>query len=183
MRALTAFPRARPGEESTPPALHERALAWRSASDADLPFLRELYAHTRADELAHVPWPEAIKRNFLDDQFALQHHHFVTYYSGADFLLIEHGGLPIGRLYAMRQPAQAYSVVDIALLPEWRGRGIGAALIRHLQQEASAAGQPLLLQVSVYNPAARRLYERLGFVYDGEEGAHQHMRWCGEAVS
>ena len=183
MRPLATFPRHLVADIATPSKLREHGLSWRRARSDDLPFLRELYGTTRAEELGPVPWPEAFKQSFLDDQFALQHEHFVRHYADADFLVIEHEGQSIGRLYAMRRTDQAFCVVDIALLPAWRGRGLGSALIAQLQDEAQAHSRPLLLQVSVHNPAARRLYERLSFVAEGEEGAHQRMRWCGQGVS
>jgi ribosomal protein S18 acetylase RimI-like enzyme len=64
-------------------------------------------------------------------------------------------------------------ILDIALLPAWRGRGLGT---RCLQALAEAAGQrPLSIHVEIHNPA-RRLYERLGFVAEGEPlGLYQAM--------
>ena len=53
-------------------------------------------------------------------------------------------------------------MIDIALLPDHRGRGIGARLLRDVLHEATAAGLPVRLSVERSNPA-RSLYERLGF--------------------
>lgn len=184
MRTLTAFPDPPCAHVATPAPLADAGLSWRRANADDIPFLRQLYGTTRADELAHIPWPEMLKQGFLDEQFALQHEHFVHYYAGADFLVVEHAGQPVGRLYAVRQPQQAFSIVDIALLPAWRGKGIGSVLITCLQHEARAQAQALLLHVSAHNPSARRLYERLNFVAEGgDEGLHQPMRWCADRVS
>lgn len=160
----------------TPAALRQRGFSLRPCTAADLGFLRDLYHLLRADELAQVPWPAAQKAAFLDSQFALQHKHYLTHYSAADFLVIEAEGQPAGRLYLSRQ-APEYLIVDISLLPPWRNSGVGSALIRHAQALAAHEGATLNLHVEQRNHAARRLYERLGFVATMEEGAHIGMRW------
>ena len=63
-----------------------------------------------------------------------------------------------------------------SLLPEARGRGIGARLIRRLMEECAAAGRRLTLQVLVTNPA-KRLYQRLGFHRTGGDPMYDQMEW------
>jgi ribosomal protein S18 acetylase RimI-like enzyme len=61
-------------------------------------------------------------------------------------------------------------VVGVYVAPEWRGSGLAPALLGRLIAEARAAGLRMLtLSVTVGNPAARRLYRRLGFVTYGTE--------------
>jgi ribosomal protein S18 acetylase RimI-like enzyme len=62
-------------------------------------------------------------------------------------------------------------MVDIAILPPWRGRGVGGALLRALQDEARAAVRPLTIHVERMNPAMR-LYERLGFRLRADKGVY-----------
>ncbi|WP_460731695.1 GNAT family N-acetyltransferase [Lysobacter tyrosinilyticus] len=148
----------------------------------DLPWLRGLYASTRAAELAPVPWPDQIKRDFLDQQFALQHRHYLAHYADAEFLAIErHGRGPVGRYYLQRATPE-HLIVDIALLPDLRGSGVGSALIRGSQEEAIRHGCGMYLHVATHNLAARRLYERLGFRAEGEADTHQLMRWQSASV-
>lgn len=148
----------------------------RYARDADLPRLRELYADTRADEMAGVPWSFAAKRQFLDQQFALQHQHYLTYYAAADFLVIEYKNTLQGRYYLLRT-APDHLIVDICLMAETRGQGIGRALIEASQQEAKAIGRGVQLQVLEYNIRAKKLYERLGFVVTDSADMYQQMHW------
>ena len=160
-----------------PAFLTERGFSLRALHDGDLPWLRDLYATTRAEEMAPVPWPEIAKRSFLDQQFGLQHQHYLLHFGDSDFLAIkhiEHG--PIGRYYLQRS-APEHLLVDISLFPTQRGQGIGRALIEASQHHAQELGCGMHLHVQQTNPAARRLYERLGFVIDGSEGSHQRMRW------
>jgi putative acetyltransferase len=45
-----------------------------------------------------------------------------------------------------------------------RGRGVGKALLAHIEQDARAAGKPMLrLETGTLQAAAIRLYERAGF--------------------
>ena len=87
--------------------------------------------------------------------------------------MIEDGGEPIGRLYVARWEDEI-RIMDIALLPEHRGHGIGTALLRALLDEAAEAGKRLSIHVELNNPA-RRLYERLGFAPVEERGVYVLM--------
>ena len=149
------------------------ALRPRAAADAD--FLRRVYHSTRIDELEGVPWSDADKAAFLDLQFRAQAMHYEAHYPAAASLVVEVDGAPAGRLYVDRTP-EDINVLDIALLPPWRGRGIGGALLRALLEEARATGRTVSLHVEQYNPA-RRLYQRLGFRALGSNGVYERMRW------
>jgi len=149
-------------------------LTFRPITDADLPFLARLYASTRTEELAVTDWPDAQKATFLHMQFDAQHAHYQTHFAGAEFLVIEQGGEAVGRLYLARW-AREHRIVDIALLPEHRGRGLGTALLRDLLDEAARAGKAVTIHVEKFNPALT-LYRRLGFAAAGEAGAYDLMR-------
>lgn len=172
-----AFPSLRaawlPAAEETLPL----PLRWREAENGDLPFLRQLYADTRAAELAAVPWPQVMRQQFLDSQFALQHLHFTTHYQPAHYLLVEHAGAPIGRLYLHNDGHEA-TVIDIALTRAMRGNGIGSHLLRLVQRIARRDGlAAVVLHVDKRNVAAQRLYQRLHFTTETDIGSHLQMRW------
>ena len=158
-------------------------LSVREAQDSDLPFLQQLYAESRAAELANVPWPDALRQAFLDSQFALQHLHYTRHYQPAHYLLVEQAGEPIGRLYLHCDEHEA-TLIDIALLQTARGRGIGSTLVRWVQRAAHGVQlHSVVLHVAWENLAARRLYERLAFHTEGDTGSHLRMRWLATAVS
>jgi ribosomal protein S18 acetylase RimI-like enzyme len=144
------------------PERKPHAYELRAITDADLPLLLEIYSSTRTEELAQVPWDDAQKAAFLRMQFEAQHHHYQTYYAGDRFDLILLDGEPIGRLYVGRWPSEI-CVIDISLLPAWRGRGIGGQLLEELILESEQSGRRVSVHVEKTNPA-RRLYERLGFI-------------------
>jgi ribosomal protein S18 acetylase RimI-like enzyme len=150
-------------------------LTFRLIADADLPFLARVYASTRAEELAVTPWTDQQKAAFLDMQFHAQHTHYQQYYPEADWLVTMRAGEDIGRLYIVRWPSQ-HCIIDIALLPAHRGKGLGAALLRDLMDEAAAADKAVSIHVEKFNPAMR-LYRRLGFKTDEDKGVYDLMRW------
>lgn len=136
-------------------------LTTRPIQPDDLPLLREVYASTRAEELALTNWSDTEKQAFLQMQFDAQHRHYQQHYPDADFRIILRATRPIGRLYLARLPDE-FRIIDLALLPMHRSVGIGTALLQEILREAAAAGKPVRLHVERFNPALR-LYQRLGF--------------------
>jgi ribosomal protein S18 acetylase RimI-like enzyme len=153
----------------------EAGLTFRPITDADLPFLARVYASTRAEELAAAPWSDEQKAAFLDMQFRAQHADYQTNYPEADWLVALRGGEEIGRLYIERWPSQ-HCIIDIAFLPEHRGKGLGEALLRDLMDEAKSCGKTVMIYVEKFNPAMR-LYRRLGFKTEEDKGVYDLMRW------
>jgi ribosomal protein S18 acetylase RimI-like enzyme len=137
--------------------------------------MARLYASTRTGELAPVPWPKETKQAFLHSQFELQHAHYRKHYRHAEFLVIERAGQPIGRLY-LHPDAHEIRIMDIALLPEQRGQGIGTQLLNALLAHAQAQGAPVTLHVEPLNPA-QRLYRRLGFRLLEDRGVYHFLGW------
>ena len=156
-------------------------VTFRPIAPEDEPFLRRVYASTRLEELAPLGWNAEQQAAFLNQQFDAQHYHYQTYYADAEFLVILLDEQPIGRLYVARWPEQI-ALIDIALLPECRGGGLGTALLRALMDEAGAAGKPLRIHVEKFNRALR-LYQRLGFQPIEDKGVYWYMEWSrrGEA--
>ena len=185
---MLAFPDA--PDEPNPPDTTETlprldahlTLVLRRAVASDIDWLRTLHASTRADEMAMMPWPSATKAAFLAQQFSLQHHHFVTHYPRARFDVVLCNAERVGRFYVDRgvdpgvDQSANWCIVDIALLPAWRERGIGRYLITQTLQQADAVGAHVDLQVATHNGRARALYERLGFAVTEAGDMHLAMR-------
>jgi GNAT superfamily N-acetyltransferase len=143
----------------------------------DEAFLRALYRTTRVDELAPLRWSESQIDEFCNSQFDAQTAGYRLAFPGAEHMIICEGTVAAGRLIKARI-ADGLLLVDIALLPIYRNRGWGTALLRDLQDEAGRAGVPLLAEVEVNSPAPR-LYRRLGFATTGEDGVRYSMIWTG----
>jgi len=148
-------------------------------AEGDRDFLVELYRSVRETELAHVPWDEETRSTFIEHQFAAQDAHYRKHYPGATLDVIELDGSRAGRLY-VHSGARDIRIMDIALMPEVRGHGIGSDLLRALIAEAEASGRTLSIHVEHNNPA-RRLYERLGFRPAGEHGVYVLMVYVNTA--
>lgn len=157
-----------------------RGFALRPEMDDDTAFLMRLYASTREHELALLPWSEAQKHAFLAQQFQAQRHHYRTTMACCAFDVIEHDGAPIGRLYVEASPAQL-NLVDIALLPAWRGQGLGGAILGALQAAAAASTRVVCAFVEKSNPALR-LYRRLGFAEIADHGLYWEIEWTPPAA-
>lgn len=150
------------------------ALYLRPVADGDLPFLEALYASTRAEEVAQTGWPPEMQAAFLRQQHEAQHRHYRVHHADAEWSIIERGGSAIGRLY-WYEGARDVHIVDISLMPEARGAGIGGALLDDLAAHGEALGKGLSIYVEKNNPA-RRLYLRLGFVKREDHGVYDLMR-------
>ena len=86
------------------------------------------------------------------------------------------GQSAVGRL-SVDRVADPWYVVDLAVLPPARGRGIATELLARLQVEAAAAGASIELHVAAGNPA-QRLYQRNGFSVTAKEGPDLQMKWA-----
>ena len=117
-------------------------VTFRPITPEDHPFLSALYASTRQDEMALVNWTAEEAAAFLQMQFELQHTHYQAHYPTADFLVIELEGTPIGRLYLDRWERE-FRLMDIALVPAYRNKGLGSQLLQAVMAEAAGAGLPV----------------------------------------
>ncbi len=147
-----------------------RTIELRPVQPADGELLFRVYAGTREAELAVVPWDAAQKEAFLRAQFDAQTRWYREHYAGASHDVVLVDGEAAGRLYVYRGGTEI-RIVDIALLPDRRGEGVGSTLLRDLLAEADAAGKRVTIHVERLNPALR-LYERLGFRLAEDKGIH-----------
>jgi ribosomal protein S18 acetylase RimI-like enzyme len=142
----------------------------RPVQPEDREFLFQVYAGTRQEELSLVDWDEAQKASFLRQQFDAQDRYYRENYPGAEFWVITWQGEPVGRLYLHRQPGEL-RIMDIALLPAFRARGLGTSLLGDIIAQGERAGVPVTIHVERFNPALR-LYQRLGFVLVEDRGVY-----------
>ena len=149
-------------------------VALRAVQAEDEDFLLSVYAASRADEMALVDWDEAQKMAFLRSQFEAQYAAYHERFPDAEYSIILYKGNPVGRFWIGRTPEQI-RLLDIAILPEFQNKGVGAALLKSLLAESEAAGRPLRHMVFKMNTAALRFYERFGFSPIEDVGAYIHM--------
>jgi ribosomal protein S18 acetylase RimI-like enzyme len=140
----------------------------RRLSPADQQFLWEMLYHSLHVEEGRPPFPrDVINRPEIAK--------YVTGWGRAGdlgFVAVEAGsGEPVGAVWLrlLTGDEKGYGYVDdetpelgMAVLPEYRGRGVGSELLRRLLASAAAVYRSVSLSVSADNPAMR-LYERAGF--------------------
>lgn len=140
---------------------------------ADEEFLISVYASTRLPELSGLGWPQANVDAFIRMQFDAQARHYGAVFPEAGYSVITVSGEPAGRLIVDRSDSEI-RIVDIALLPQFRGAGVGTAIVRELLEEADECGLPVRCHVAVGNDA-RRFWERLGLRAGGHHDAYIAM--------
>jgi ribosomal protein S18 acetylase RimI-like enzyme len=147
----------------------------RPATEADDDFIFNCYASTRAQELAQVPWTAEQKESFIRMQYTAQKNHYAAEAPRATHDVIYVDATPVGRIYLDRRD-DALHILDITVLPQHRNQGTGRLLLRRLLEEAGKLGKPVTIYVESFNPSLR-LFERLGFKREHENGFHLLMKW------
>lgn len=147
-----------------------------SQTDTDEEFLAKVYFSVRSDEFLPLGWDAEQLGRFLAMQYKIQKQAYDLQFPGAENLIIRLEKEKIGRLIVNRSAADL-RLVDISLLPEFRGSGIGTKIISDLQSEAGEKNLPLTLNVARNNPSAFRLYQKLGFQTTGEAEIYVSMQW------
>ncbi len=143
------------------------------AGDAE--FSLSVYASTRADEMALVNWPAEQVSAFIQMQYDAQRKYYGEQFKSAKYYIIEYNGMEAGRIIIDRE-SETIHLMDIALLPEYRGKGLGSQLIRGLMLDATREGKPIRLYVEIFNRALH-LYERFGFKRLQQVGVYYEMEW------
>jgi ribosomal protein S18 acetylase RimI-like enzyme len=161
--------------DATGHRVEHAAITFRPVTATDQEFLLEVYASTREAELRLVSWTTEQKHAFVVQQFIAQDTAYRREYPNATFDVIEVDGRGAGRLLVERR-ADVIDVLDIALLPQFRARGVGTTVMRALCAEATANGTRISLYVEKFNPA-RAWYERLGFREVSDAEVYLLLEW------
>jgi ribosomal protein S18 acetylase RimI-like enzyme len=152
-----------------------QSVTLRRAGPADENFLLRVYAATRAQELAMVPWTDEQKSAFIWMQFAAQQNHYQTHFPEQLQFVVLRDGEPVGR-YWVAETTDEIKILDLTLLPQQRNTGIGTYLISKVLAEGKERKKQVVIYVETFNPS-QKLFERLGFVAAETEGMHIQMRW------
>jgi ribosomal protein S18 acetylase RimI-like enzyme len=147
--------------------LENEDISLREATPEDEPFLLEVYASTRMDELEGFGWSDEQKHAFIKMQFLARERCYPPSYNRIILL----NGRAVGRILVDRSEASIL-LRDIAILTEFRNMRIGRRLLQDLMNE----GKPIQLHVLSTSPAVR-FYERLGFRQTGSDGTYLEMEW------
>jgi GNAT superfamily N-acetyltransferase len=84
------------------------------------------------------------------------------------------GGQVVGTGLVLSDGVLHALIVDVIVLPEMRGRGIGTEIMKRLVGRCEEAG---VLQVQLFSARGKRgFYERLGFVARPDDGPGMELR-------
>lgn len=145
----------------------------RAVDDSDYPFLTELYISTRWQEMQQAPWTDQQRLQFLQQQFDAQTEHYRVHYPEASRQIIVVKHQPAGRLY-LDNSDHEIRIVDIALLPQFCGQGIGGKILKTILETGDQAHKAVSIHVEKNNPALN-LYQRLGFQQQKDVGVYWFM--------
>jgi RimJ/RimL family protein N-acetyltransferase len=129
----------------------------------DLPFLAALFRSSALPELARMPVDDATKDALVRMQFASQTATYRAQFPQARFEIIEQRGTPVGRI-VVDPGGEVACIVDLALLPECRGRGIGGMILADVMRQFAAPKRRVQCKVLAHNEASLRMCRRVGFV-------------------
>jgi len=156
-------------------ALRPRGLSARPAQPEDQGLLRDLFLCARP-HLQSLPLPQAALAALIDQQYNFQQAGHQRRFPHASHLVVQAGDTPIGAL-TLHDSAADLHIVDIVLALAARGQGHGTALLRWVQGSAAVLGRRVTLSVDATNPAAQRLYRRLGFSTLSADAIQFDMQW------
>lgn len=155
----------------------QATVALRPETADDLPFLRELYLSVRDGEVGFRDLLPTTRTAILEQQFEWQHAQYRAANPQGWFTIVMVDDKPGGRFYLVRL-ADSLRVVDISLLPEFRGHGIGTQLMLNVRAESIRTGLPIRLSVVAGN-AAGGFYKHLGFQVIGRDEVRLELEWKG----
>ena len=148
-------------------------------TDGDREFLYEVYASTRKDEIASFGWDAAPGETFLRMQFDIRERSYVMQFPHAEQSIIRFDDSAAGSIFVNRGDS-FLTLIDVAVLPEFREKGIATRLVNDLKDEATATNRSVILHVERDNTTALRLYERCGFSVSDKTELYYEMRWPRE---
>jgi GNAT superfamily N-acetyltransferase len=133
--------------------------------------LLDAYASSRLDDPDLTSRHPDSRQAVIEHEFESRQLSYPVDFPGVQLFLLTHGTTPAGRIY-LQTSADHLFLVDLVLLPAFRGQGHGTALLQDLIRFAHASRRPLRLHVAKNNPRAAALYQRLGFQPIAELAQH-----------
>jgi len=145
----------------------------RTVQEKDTAFIEAVYRTTREAELNLTNWSEHQKSAFISMQSAAQLAEYKTKCPGAIFQVIIYNKKNAGRFFTCENEDDI-RLLDITILPEFTGKGIGTDLMHRLIDRSNKVQKKISLHVEPSNPALK-LYQRLGFIHIKNNGRFYYM--------
>jgi GNAT superfamily N-acetyltransferase len=158
-------------------AVHTDEWTLREEQPADEPFVADLYRSIwREDDPGFARCSPQQQKDIIAFNRIVQAQTIEAICPTAVSSIILIGGHRGGELIVDRT-ATCIRLIEIALLPQHRRRGLGGGIVQSLCSDAAARGVPVSLRVAVTNGGARRFYARHGFVITDSDDKYVDMTW------
>jgi len=144
----------------------------KSANDDDDKFLREVFFDSRRVELEFSGLPLEQINSLLSMQYAAQKQSYKASFPNSHQFIVKIDNKKAGQLL-INSEQTAVKIIDIAVLSDFRGKGIGSFLLEKLKSDY----EMINLMVFKMNFGAIRLYEKHGFIVTADTGSYLEMEW------
>lgn len=133
---------------------------------------------TREADLGQAPLSAAGRLELMTQQWRMQEAAYARQFPDAARVIIEVDGRPAGRI-TVADRTDEIRLVQIALLPDFRGHGIGGSMLGAVLAGARRRGVPVRLHV--WNDSdAMGFYQRLGFKVLRSDPLGNWLEWRAE---
>ena len=166
---------AQQAQQVAPTAASLGRITTRPSVAEDSAFMLELYASNSKQQLDDLGWSIGSQRTFVIMEAQAEEYHRARQYPGMDRLTICVDDMPVGRLLVCLRH-NILHLVDLSLLPRYRGLGIGTQLMGEIIGEARNARVPIKVRVN-RDSGTVRFVERLGFGSPTELGRQIEYTW------
>lgn len=117
-----------------------------------------------------------MKEAIILQQFTIEQQQLIQMYPDAEFNIVMLKDEPLGRLYIYHGKTTD-RILEIGLLEEYRGLGIGREILEAVIENALKKGKSVCLQVAWFNQGAYGFYEKLGFEVIENKGFAYEMKY------
>src|SRR4029453_19320278 len=117
-------------------------LSSRPASPGDEPFVRRLIIETLTEQLQAASWPEPMRAHLLEIQYATRRQGVGAGSPAGESRIIVVNGQD-GGWTLVSNPEHEIRLLEIIVLGEHRGTGIGTAAISGVLEAATRSGKPV----------------------------------------
>ena len=155
-------------------------ISLRPVTADDREFLLRVYECSREIELSMVPWDAATRRAFVEHQFDAQSSYYSSEYQDPVHHVIKLADEPVGRLYVNRTDTEI-AILDITVLSQYRGRGIGSSIVGDLLDEARRSDKSVQVYAETFNPS-QEFFTKRGFKIENNDGVNLKLVWNGKKV-
>ena len=153
----------------------------RACTKADDAFLYDVFCTTWAHEVAALP-NQNLAQHVLRIQHIAQERRFANRYPAHQRYVVLEDGEPAGRLY-VSEDGSILDVIDLTLMPGFRGRGVGTELLRDIFEHATREDEMIRLRIERRNQRGADFYSSLGFRMVSADDVDNHFEWVSPAES